>query len=309
MLKLVRTAAWLSAAVLLVASSAPMSFAQSKKTAERLDEAEKQAAAALAEPAAPEAPQPAATPAPAGQDPIDIFHLWFHGGGELMYPITFMSFLVVVFGVERALGLRRSKVIPSELVEGFGKLASRSGGLDPREAYHLCQKIPSTASRVIRSVLLKVGRPQSEVEHTFTEAKEREAARLYKNVRPLNLAVTVAPLLGLLGTVQGMILCFYNTANLPVGVDRSHALADGIYKALVTTFGGLVVAIPAAVLAHYFEGRIQELFREIDELLLGFLPQLERYEGKLRLTRQASASSAVGEPASEPTPPPVSAAG
>jgi biopolymer transport protein ExbB len=61
------------------------------------------------------------------------------------------------------------------------------------------------------------------------------------------------------------------------------------------------VAIPAAVLAHYFEGKIQELFREIDELLMGFLPQLERYEGKLRLTRQTTAAS---EPAPEPAPPP-----
>ena len=80
------------------------------------------------------------------------------------------------------------------------------------------------------------------------------------------------------------------------GVNKAEQLAGGIYVALVTTFAGLCVAIPGAVLAHYFEGRIQALFREIDELLLGILPQLERYEGKLRVSRTSS------DEASEPRP-------
>ena len=71
----------------------------------------------------------------------------------------------------------------------------------------------------------------------------------------------------------------------------------GIYVALVTTFAGLCVAIPGAMLAHYFEGRIQSLFREIDELLLGLLPQLERFEGKLRVTR---AETEASEPPAKP---------
>jgi biopolymer transport protein ExbB len=57
--------------------------------------------------------------------------------------------------------------------------------------------------------------------------------------------------------------------------------------ALVTTLGGLAVAIPAAILAHYFEGRIQELFHQIDELLFNLLPQIERYEGRLRVSHQS----------------------
>src|SRR5258708_10576626 len=102
-----------------------------------------------------------------------------------------------------------------------------------------------------------------------------------------------------------MIDCFYRTANLPPGANRPEALAGGIYVALVTTFGGLVVAIPASVFAHYFEGRIQMLFREIDELLQGLLPQLERYEGKLRLTRQTgeAASSRAATHVAPPVPP------
>ncbi len=225
---------------------------------------------------------------------MSFFELWLQGG-PLMIPITLISFLVGAFAIERWLGLRRRRVIPPALVQGLAQLSSRPGGLDPRQAYRLCQQHPSAASSVMRAVLLKVGRPHSEVEHTVAEASEREAARLYKNVRPINLATTVAPLLGLLGTVQGMIECFYRTANLPPNFNKTQALANGIYVALVTTFAGLLVAIPSSVIAHYFEGRIQALFRELDEVLLGLLPQLEKYEGKLRLHRPSPAEAATGD--------------
>ncbi len=262
--------------------------------ADKIEQAEKKAAEALAKQDAEPAPEPKDTAPPASEDlsTTDLFSLWFMGG-PIMIPITLMSGVVVLFAFERWFGLRRSKVIPKGLVKGLQLLADRPGGLDPRAAYQLCQQWPSTTASVLKSVLLKVGRPQSEIDHAFGEACEREAAKLYKNVRPLNLATTVTPLLGLLGTVQGMIECFYRTAHLAVGADKSETLADGIYLALLTTFGGLVVAIPASVFSHYFEGKIQTLFREIDELLLGLMPQLERFEGKLRMTRQSGESAAT----------------
>jgi biopolymer transport protein ExbB len=266
----------------------------------KLDEAAQKAEAALNAPS--DAPAQTETPAaaPKADSAPNMLELWFQGG-ILMIPITMMSFVVMVFGVERLIGLRRRKVIPPALVDALGDLSNRQGAFDPREAYKLCQQYPSTASSVIRSVLLKVGRPHSEVEHTMTEACEREAAKLYKNVRWINLATTLTPLLGLLGTVQGMIECFYRTSTLTAGQNKTEVLAGGIYVALVTTFGGLVVAIPAAVIAHYFEGRIQSLFRDIDELLMGLLPQLERYEGKLRFSRQ-SLSAVEAPPQEAPRP-------
>ena len=216
-------------------------------------------------------------------------------GGWLMLPIAAMSMLVVTFGVERFLGLRRYKVLPPQLISGLGRLAGQKGGLDPRQAYKLCQQYPSAAANVIKTMLLKVGRPHTEVEHTVSEANDREAARLYANVRWLGLAAGVSPLLGLLGTVYGMIQAFFATANLPIGANKSTALAEGIYVALVTTFAGLAVAIPAAVLAHFFEGWIQKLFRELDETLLGLMPQLERFEGRLRVSRDQIDGSAAGD--------------
>lgn len=206
-------------------------------------------------------------------------------GGVFMLPLVVVSIMVVTFSVERFIALRRSRVLPAELVAGLGQLGGGQGGFDPRKAYRMCQQFPSAAATVIRSMLLKVGRPHSELEHTVMETSQREADRMFTNVRWLTLAAGVAPLLGLLGTVWGMIIAFHDTAQLDAGQNKAEALAEGIYVALVTTLAGLSIAIPAAVLAHYFEGRITLLFHQIDELLFNLLPQVERYEGRVRFNR------------------------
>ncbi len=276
---------------------------------EAISEAEKRAAEALAEPPAPadNAAADAANLPPPAVNEVNLLQL-FVAGGWLMAPIVVMSLIVAIFGIERILGLRRRKVMPFELVDSLGKASGTSEGLDPRKVYKICQQFPSTASNVIRAAMLKVGRPHAEVEHAVKEASEREADRLYANVRPLTLAAAVTPLLGLLGTVWGMIIAFSKTASGAVHANKAEELAGGIYTALVTTFAGLAVAIPAAVLAHWLEGRIQTLFREIDELLLNMLPQLERYEGKLRIQRRGGkGETAANGAAKTESQPPVSA--
>lgn len=245
------------------------------------------------------APIPTGDTAPQPQiEGINLFLLLMKGGW-LMLPIMAMSLLVVAFTIERFIGLRRDRVIPDELVVELGQLGGGQSAFDPRKAYRLCQQFPSAASTVIRSMLLKVGRPHSEVEHAVAEASEREAERIYANVRWLNLAAAVTPLLGLLGTVWGMIRAFHDTAQLAPGQNKADYLAEGIYVALVTTLCGLSVAIPAAILSHYFEGRITTMFHQIDELLFNLMPQVERYEGRVRFSQK------MGEEAGDAGPPPV----
>lgn len=227
-------------------------------------------------------------------------------GGLLMIPIVCLSALVVTVSIERAMGLRRDRVIPDGLVHRLGQMGGPKSGFDPRQAYRLCQQFPSAAARVIRVMLLKVGRPHAEVEHAVQEASEREADRLYANVRWLTLAAAVAPLLGLFGTVWGMIRAFHDFTLLAPGLNKADYLAEGIFVALVTTLSGLAVAIPAAVLAHYFESRIHSHFHEINELLFNLLPQVERFEGRVRFSRGAeegNGSAAPEPPPSSETPP------
>jgi biopolymer transport protein ExbB len=243
-----------------------------------------------------------------GLERVETLWQLFLAGGLFMWPIVAMSLVVVTFGIERLIALRRKRVVPPQLVAELNTL--EAGKFDPRGAYRICQEHPSVAARVIQSLLEKIGRPLPEMERTVEVAKEREAERLYANVRPISLAVSVTPLLGLLGTVQGMILAFYTTANLEAGANRAAELAQGIYVALITTFAGLCVAIPAAIIAHYLEGRILKAFREIDTVIDGVLPQLERFEGKGRVTpAQLAAQPALAPPAvaGRPTPaaPPV----
>jgi biopolymer transport protein ExbB len=279
----------LMAAMFVALPAAGVSYAQKKKEPTKNNEADRKFADRMAAGDDKQAPQaaPVVPPGMVTAEPPNLFVLWWEGG-PIMYPLTAMSFLVVLFACERYLGLRRGKVIPRKLTRELADLAARPGGLDPRQAFQLCKQYPSTAANVLNAVLQKVGRPHLEVERAMTDASEREAAKLWKNVRPITLATTIAPLLGLLGTVEGIILCFFTTSHLPPGANKTQYLAAGIYMALVSTFGGLVVAIPSAALSHYFEGRIQSRFRQIDDLLLGILPQLERYEGKVRISRGSS---------------------
>ena len=102
------------------------------------------------------------------------------------------------------------------------------------------------------------------------------------NVRWLNMAMSTAPMLGLLGTVQGMIIVFMGVSNLPVGANKAAYMAEGIYLKLICTFAGLIVAIPAAVLSYLFEARIQWLLGDVEDLVLELLPRMKRFESQRR---------------------------
>jgi len=228
-------------------------------------------------------------------------------GGLLMIPIMIMSVLVIAIVFDRFFGLSDRKVLPKDFVHELGVLAASPKGFDPKDAYRVCQEFPSSASTVIRSMLLKVGRPLAEVERAVTDASDREASRLYGNVRWLNLVAAIAPLIGLFGTVWGMIKAFFETSLLTAGQNKSMVLAEGIYVALVTTLGGLAVAIPAAVFSHYFEGRIQNLFHQIEELTFNLMPQIERYEGRLRMNRNDLSGTNGDAPPADARQPPTAA--
>jgi biopolymer transport protein ExbB len=223
--------------------------------------------------------------APAHVAPPTVWDLMVQGG-VFMIPIFGCSVIVMAFTIERIIGLRRQRIIPPRLLRALEQQTSQTTGLDPRAVVRLCQQYKSPMANVLHAGLLKVGRPHAEVEKAVEDAGAREAARLFRNVRPLNVCTSVGPLLGLLGTVQGMIMAFIVTSTTTAtGTAKAQELAHGIYTALVTTFAGLCVAIPAVLFAHYFEGRIDRLVRDMEDIMLEILPHLERFEGKTRIGR------------------------
>ncbi len=231
---------------------------------------------------------PLSSNAAAADQPVIVqekgLNLWdlLQRGGWFMVPLGLLSLLVVALTIERLLALREEKVLPPKLVRELGNLSRQEEGFDPRLAFRACQAYPSACSRVLRVMLLKAGRPQAEVESAVSEAADREATKLQATVSWLTLAAAVAPLIGLLGTVWGMIQAFYDTTQLVAGQNKAEVLAQGIYTALVTTLSGLVIAIPAAVLAHYFDNRIVSWFHKIEELAASLTPMMEPFEGKVR---------------------------
>jgi biopolymer transport protein ExbB len=225
-------------------------------------------------------------------DLSDVSNLWqmFLAGGPLMWPIAGLSVIVIAFALERAWALRPGRFVPRRFRGEIERLAAERP-FDPEAVLAECRRRPSVAATVVRDAVARTGRPLADVERAVEASKEREASALYANIRPISLAVQVTPLLGLLGTVQGMILAFYTTAQLEAGANRAAELASGIYVALITTFAGLCVAIPAAVLAHLLEGRIMAGFRRVDEVVAGVLPGIESTEARPR------AALVRGEPA------------
>lgn len=186
--------------------------------------------------------------------------------GPLMYAIVFCSFLLVAFCLERSVSLRRRRVIPKPFVTRFLNQLSE-GQLDREQALQLCEENGSPVANVFAGAIRKWGRPGVEVEQGVIDAGERATHGLRRYLRVFYAVATVGPLLGLMGTVLGMIQTFNviaDPANDALG--RAAPLAGGIAKALLNTAGGLAVAIPASLLYVFFVSRVDRLVIEIDRL-------------------------------------------
>ncbi|MBW3596673.1 MAG: MotA/TolQ/ExbB proton channel family protein [Planctomycetes bacterium] len=183
-------------------------------------------------------------------------------GGILMIPIGLCSFLLCVVVFERTIMLRRGRVVPRPFVKRFLQQLGE-GELDREQARELCEKNRSPVSVVFAGAVRKWGRPSVEVEQAIIDAGERVTNGLRRYLRVMNGIATVTPLLGLLGTVVGMIQSF-NAIAVADAMGRPEALAEGISQALLTTAAGLTVAIPALIAYLFFVSRVDRLVIEID---------------------------------------------
>ena len=192
-------------------------------------------------------------------------------GGYLMIPIGVCSVLWLAFLVERLITTRRGRVLPARLWRALQDLPARgtadSGGI--AEASALCEAYPSSAGRILRAALEKIRRPLSEIEQAVNNTAQREIHSLKRYVRLFAVLAAVTPLIGLLGTVTGMIQAFREVAIQ--GLGSGQALAPGIYKALVTTAAGLLVAIPALITYHWLMSRVDNFVHELDNLVTDFV--------------------------------------
>ncbi|MCU0711606.1 MAG: MotA/TolQ/ExbB proton channel family protein [Pirellula sp.] len=197
-----------------------------------------------------------------GKIPVRNLLQIFHDGGIMMYPIAICSFVLTVFSFERLINLRTGRVIPRPFVKRLIEQLQQQQ-IDREEALELCERNPSAIASILAAALKRYGRPAVEVEQAVLDAGERETNHLRRHMRLLNAISNVAPLLGLLGTVMGMIQSF-NDISGSQAMGRPEMLAGGISEALLTTAAGLLVAIPAYLMYMYFLGHTDRLVMEMD---------------------------------------------
>jgi len=211
----------------------------------------------------PSAAPPADDAAAAGVIPTGNLLATIRDGGILMVPLIGCSFMLAVFGIERLVALRTGRVVPRLFVTRFiDQLQSRS--LARGSAIDACEENGSPAARVFAAAVRRWGRPQVEIEQAAIDACERELNHLRRYRRVFNGVATIGPLLGLLGTVFGLIRSFNDVASAGA-MGRPDLLAKGFGEALITTAMGLLVAIPAMLLHSYFTSRVDRLAMRLDE--------------------------------------------
>lgn len=185
-------------------------------------------------------------------------------GWYFLAPFALASFIAIWFGIERLIVLRRGRVIPRAFVERFLDHMEQ-GKLDPDSALQLCEENGSPVAEVFAHGVRKWGKPSVEVEQAIIDGGERQVSQLRRHLRVLNGVSTVTPLLGLLGTVVGMIMAFNDIASGDA-MGKPEQLALGIAMALLTTAVGLTIAIPALILYLYLSSRVDALVMEMDLL-------------------------------------------
>ncbi len=178
-------------------------------------------------------------------------------GGWIMWVLALFSIAALVVVIERGITYYKARINTSELL---GKLRSALKKKNIKQAIEICESYRSPISAILKSGLLKYGRNKEEVEKAMENAAVHEIARLERGLGILASVSNLAPMLGFLGTVVGMIASFDAMSKL----NDPAKVAEGISTALITTAGGLIVAAPTLLFYNMFTARIGGFIRDIE---------------------------------------------
>jgi len=195
-------------------------------------------------------------------------HLWefLRAGGPIMFFLVLASIVGVTFIIERGMALRWSKVIPPRVENALD--TSRTAKDLPRLA-EICYNEPSALSRLILTANENLKFPKQDNADTVQTKARHEITKLERGLVVLEIVVGIGPLLGLVGTIQGLIRLFAELGKS--GMTDNSALAAGIAVALNTTLMGLLVAIPSLVAWSYYTKKVEVLAVEMESLCERFL--------------------------------------
>jgi biopolymer transport protein ExbB len=194
-------------------------------------------------------------------------------GGAIGFLIIGMSVAALALTIEHIITIRRDKIVPPELIDELEALFEEE---EYQEALELCESEPNFLTNILSAGLPKINAGFDAMEKAMDEVSEEETIKLQQKISWLNLIANIAPMMGLLGTVGGMISAFNTITKLGANVTPAD-LSSGISAALVTTMLGLIVAIPTMAVFFYFRNKVIKVSLELaaiaDDLVERFRPQ------------------------------------
>jgi biopolymer transport protein ExbB len=200
---------------------------------------------------------------------------FFKKGGFVIYPLLLCSIIGLAIVIEKFLSLRRKKVIIPEIVSVLDNI---KGPGDIGLALSICEKHKGPFPNIIRIGLENRDLPKEEIKETLNDQGRQEVHTLEKGLVILETVAGIAPLMGLLGTVIG-ILKVFNVISV-MGVGQATAMAGGISEALITTIVGLSIGIPAVVGYNYFTDKAETLVLEIEKYSALLLKKVTSFQAK-----------------------------
>ncbi len=195
-------------------------------------------------------------------------------GGMMMIPIMCCSIVALAITIERLYFLRENRIHPPEFVAKMKRVLNENM---VQEAIAICSHNLWPISKIMEAGILKRDQPRDHIKEAIEHAGKKESAKLHRYLAVLATIAIISPLLGLLGTVTGMIKVF-QVISLQ-GVGHPTALAAGISEALITTAAGLLVAIPTLVVHNYFLKKANAYILEMESTSMELLDILEERSG------------------------------
>lgn len=207
-------------------------------------------------------------------------------GGIIMIPLAICSIVGLAIVLEKTLSLRRKKVIVPEIVS---VLENIKGPDDINLGLSICKKHEGPFANIIRVGLENRELPKEEIKEALNDQGRQEVYTLERGLVILETVAGIAPLLGLLGTVIGILKVFNVISEL--GVGQAAALSGGISEALITTIIGLSIGIPAVVVFNFFTNKAEELILEIEKYSSAILKKVASFQTNEKVKEKVKANA------------------
>jgi biopolymer transport protein ExbB len=204
----------------------------------------------------------------------------------MMVPLAVCSLIVLAVTAERLITLRRRAIVPPKFYPELKRILE-SKPVDTAEAVSYAESDSSPVARMLAPAVKRLGKPAALVREKVVEAGEHEVALLRKRSRLLSVIAAVAPLMGLTGTIFGMIKAFQTVAVSHEALGKAELLAKGIYEAMITTAAGLCLAIPVLIAYQWISAKIERIVLDMDQMSVDFV---EKYAGSAATARVGKAS-------------------